>query len=258
MSMLAVFVQVEPGRLAEIIEDPSRVTELLDGGETTGGLVRGPLAQSGPLGEAMELMQRTPKILEASIAMMDPAMRQKLKERLAAMGINTDAMTPGGKDADALLKLMRERGQALAAKLGLQQSAKPPGGGGKAGQGAKISLDKAWHGVHYLLCGDAEPGSAIPSHAVMGGVEVGEDLGYGPARYFEADEVRAISQALSGPNLEAEMIARFDPAKMTSLGIYPGGWKAGDNNWLMEEFRRLRKFYDDASAAKLAIVTNLE
>src|SRR4029077_18462729 len=106
-----------------------------------------------------------PKILEASMAMMDPAMRQKLKERLAAMGINTDAMTPGGKDATALLKLMRERGQALAAKLGLQRSAKPTGGPGKAGQGAKSSLDKAWHGVHYLLCGEIEPGSAITSQA---------------------------------------------------------------------------------------------
>ena len=255
--MLAVFVQIEPGRLAEIIDDPSRVTELLDGGETTGGLVRGPLAQSGPLGEAMELMQRTPKILAASMAAMDPAMRERLRERLAAAGINTDAMTASGKDADALLKLMRERGQALAAMVGSQQSPKAPGSG-KARQGAKISLEKAWHGVHYLLCGEVEPTSAIPSQAVMGGVEVGEDLGYGPARYFEADEVRAIAQALSSATLEAEMIARFDPAKMTSLGIYPGGWKAGDTDWLMEEFRRLRKFYDDASTAKLAIVTSLE
>ena len=255
MSMLAMFVQVEPGRLAEIIEDPSRVTELLDGDESTGGIVRGPLAQAGPLGEAMQLMQRAPKILAASMAAMDPAMRERLRERLAAAGINTDAMTASGKDADALLKLMRERGQALAAMVGSQQSPKAPG---KAGQGAKISLEKAWHGVHYLLCGEVEPTSAIPSQAVMGGVEVGEDLGYGPARYFEADEVRAIAQALSSATLEAEMIARFDPAKMTSLGIYPGGWKAGDTDWLMEEFRRLRKFYDDASAAKLAIVTSLE
>ncbi len=258
MSMLAVFVQVEPGRLNEIIEDPSRVTELLDGGEDTGGLVKGPLAQAGPLGEAMELMQRTPKILAASMAMMDPAMRERIKQRLAAAGINTDAMTAGGEDADALLKLMRERGQALAAMVGSQQSPKAPNSSGKAGQGAKISLEKAWHGVHYLLCGEIEPGSAIPSQAVMGGVEVGEDLGYGPARYFDADEVRAISQALNRATLEAEMTARFDPARMTSLGIYPGGWKAGDVNWLMEEFRRLQKFYDDASAAKLAIVTNLE
>jgi hypothetical protein len=263
--MLAVFVQVEPARLAEIIEDPERITELFDSDESAGGLSRGPLAQAGPVGETTELLQRTPKILEASMAMMDPAMRQRLKERLAAAGINTDAMTAGGKGADALLELMRERGQALAAMVGSQQSAKPPEDSGKAGQGEKISLGKAWHGVHYLLCGDVEPGSAIPSQAVMGGVEVGEDrvevgedLGYGPARYFEAGEVNQIAQALGSASLEAEMIARFDPAKMTSLGIYPGGWKAGDVDWLMEEFRRLRKFYDDASAAKLAIVTSLE
>jgi hypothetical protein len=53
----------------------------------------------------------------------------------------------------------------------------------------------------------------------MGGVEVGEDLGYGPARYFEAGEVNQIAQALSAASLETEMIARFDPAKMTSLEI---------------------------------------
>src|ERR1700704_2331734 len=208
MSMLAVFVQVEPGRLNEIIEDPSRVTELLDGGESAGALVRSPLAQGGPLGEAMELMQRTPKILAASMAAMDPAMRNRLKERLAAAGINTDAMTAGRKDADALLKLMRERGQALAAMLGSQQSRKPPDGSSTTSQSAKISLEKAWHGVHYLLCAEIEPTSTLPSQAVMGGVEVGEDLGYGPARYFEADEVRAIAQALSSATLEAEMTAR--------------------------------------------------
>src|ERR1700704_5080762 len=98
MSMLAVFVQVEPGRLNEIIEDPSRVTELLDGGESAGALVRGPLAQGGPLGEAMELMQRTPKILAASMAAMDPAMRDRLKERLPPPGIQnppTDAGRAG-------------------------------------------------------------------------------------------------------------------------------------------------------------------
>ena len=167
-------------------------------------------------------------------------------------------MTAGGKDANALLELMRERGPALAAMLGSRQSPKAPAISGKAGQGSKISLEKAWHGVHYLLCGEVEAGSGVPSEAVMGGVEVGEDLGYGPARYFDADKVRQIGQALSGANLEAEMIARFDPAQMASLGIYPGGWKAGDIDWLMDEFRRLRKFYDDASAAKLAIVTSLE
>ena len=56
----------------------------------------------------------------------------------------------------------------------------------------------------------------------MGGTEVGDDLGYGPARYFDADKVAAIARELSRPNLEAEMAARWDPDKMATLGIYPG------------------------------------
>ena len=93
----------------------------------------------------------------------------------------------------------------------------------------------------------------------MGGTEIGEDLGYGPARYFEAKEVAAIARELSRPTLEAEMTARFDPAQMATLGIYPGQFDAGDDRqWLMDAFHKLRQFYVDASAANLAVVTCLE
>src|ERR1700724_3006719 len=48
-------------------------------------------------------------------------------------------------------------------------------------QGAAISIDKSWHGVHYLLCGAAEPTTTLISKAIMGGTEVGDDFsGYGP------------------------------------------------------------------------------
>jgi len=113
--------------------------------------------------------------------------------------------------------------------------------------------------VHYLLCGKAEPGTDLASQAIMGGTEVGEDLGYGPARYFEADKVADIARELSRPNLEAEMTARFDPAQMANLGIYPGQFDATDDRqWLMDAFRQLRQFYVDASAANLCVVTCLE
>jgi hypothetical protein len=137
----------------------------------------------------------------------------------------------------------------------------PPASGGSAqasGKGASLSIDKAWHGVHYLLCGKVEPGSDLASQAVMGGTEVGDDLGYGPARYFEADEVANIARELSRPNLEAEMTARWNPAQMATLEIYPGQFDAADKQWLMDAFRQLRQFYVDASAAKLAVVTCLE
>jgi hypothetical protein len=49
------------------------------------------------------------------------------------------------------------------------------------------------------------------------------------------------------------MSARFDPARMSELGIYPQGWKSSDVAWLLEEFRRVRDFYMDAEARNLAV-----
>ncbi|HZC45240.1 MAG TPA: YfbM family protein, partial [Candidatus Acidoferrum sp.] len=173
-----------------------------------------------------------------------------------AAGVDPDAIARG-EGGDNLAKVMVDRARALAGRLPGQPPAS--GGGAKSsGKGASISIDKAWHGVHYLLCGQAEPGSDLASQAVMGGTEIGDDLGYGPARYFEADEVTALARQLTRPNLEAEMTARFDPAQMAKLGIYPSQFSAGDEKWLMDAFRQLRQFYVDASAANLAVVTCIE
>jgi len=255
MSMMGRFVQVAPDRLAEIIEDPEQVEDLLHGRDSAGAAGVG--ISSRPIGDMTQFLARAPKLLEASMKAMDPAMREVIKKRLADAGINTDVMTTSSKDQEALVKLMMERGLAMGAMVQSRQprkSAAPT----KASSGADISVDKAWHGIHYLLCGAVEPGATLASQAVMGGVEVGEDLGYGPARYFDVDQVHAIAQELSRANLEAEMIARYDPAEMVRVGIYPNGFDANDRDWLMNEFRRLRQFYLDASAAKLAVVTVIE
>jgi len=125
-----------------------------------------------------------------------------------------------------------------------------------------LSLDKAWHGVHYLLAGAAEPGPELRSQAVLGGVELGEDpegfSGYGPARYFRAAQVRQICEELRRPEVESEAAALFDSGRMTQLQIYPG-WRDGeqDKEWLIDAFQRLRDFYVSAAAQGRAIVTCL-
>jgi len=250
MSMMGRFVQVSPDRLKEIIDDPSEVEELFAGDQA---------AQAMPnlMGTITAKLQgRTPQMLAASMAAMPPEVRERLAQSLKNLGIDPDALA-GGEGADALAKLMAQRLEELRLRLPGQ----PPASGASAqavGKGASLSIDKAWHGVHYLLCGKVEPGSDLASQAVMGGTEVGEDMGYGPARYFEADEVANLARELSRPTLEAEMTARWDPAQMATLGIYPGQFLAGDQQWLMDAFRQLRQFYVDASAAKLAVVTCLE
>ena len=250
MSMMGRFVQVSPDRLKQLQDDPAGIEELF---------VSELAAKAMPnfMGAMKGLEGRAPKMLAASIATMPPELRERLTQSLKNLGLDPDALARG-EGGDDLAKLMTQRMQAL----GLRLPGQPPASGGSAqasGKGASLSIDKAWHGVHYLLCGKVEPDSALASQAVMGGTEIGEDLGYGPARYFDANEVAAIARELSRPTLEAEMTARFDPAQMATLGIYPGQFDAGDDRkWLMDEFRKLRQFYVDASAANLCVVTCLE
>lgn len=70
-----------------------------------------------------------------------------------------------------------------------------------AGSHTVLSLDKAWHGVHYVLCGEAEPGPTLLSQAVLSGANLGE----------EAAQVAEIAQALSRPELESESCDRYLP-----------------------------------------------
>ena len=250
MSMMAQFVQVSAAQLAGLVEDPESIEELF-GSDAVPPQAMGNLVK---LSEAQRqrIIEQGPQLLESALARLDPKMREMLGAPLEKLGL----------DAAGLKK--REAGEALL-KLMMARAGQRAGGGGGAGgqaaaasRGASLSIDKSWHGIHYLLCGAAEPHSALISKVIMGGTEVGDDFsGYGSARYFDVNETAAISSELSRGNLEAEMTARYDPAQMTRLGIYPNGWSGPDAQWLMDEFRNLRSFYADASAKGLAMVTCL-
>src|SRR5687767_190483 len=94
--------------------------------------------------------------------------------------------------------------------------------------GERISIDKAWHGLHFLLTGSAEPTTGDASLVVMGGAEIGDDGGYGPARYLEVNEVRRVSAALQALSV-ADLQGRYDAAAMEAMDIYPGGWDDAEN-----------------------------
>lgn len=85
-------------------------------------------------------------------------------------------------------------------------------------------LDKAWHGIHYLLTGRAWEAPMPLGFLVSGGRAVGyEDLGYGSPRCFSAAEVRGIASALEGLSDE-ELRGRFDPESMMKGEVYPQIW----------------------------------
>ena len=239
MSMNAMFVQVEDSEIVRFTADPDSVEALfMDQTLPTAGLLNRAAAFQDRLRVA------GPQSMAASLARLPEPLRQQLE---ASLG-RTAAALGSGQGGNDLVKLLQQR---------LAQRAEP-----QREKREVLSLDKAWHGVHYLLAGAAEPGPELRSQAVLGGVELGDDpegfSGYGPARYFRAAQVRALSQELSRPQLESEAAARYDPIRMSRLQIYPG-WSAGEEEkeWLMDAFHRLRDFYAAAAAQGRAMVTCL-
>ena len=114
------------------------------------------------------------------------------------------------------------------------------------GEGSTADLDKAWHGIHYLLTGTAWEGSAPLNFLVSGGRPVGDiDVGYGPARAFDADQVREIAAALT-PLTREVLAPRFDPAQLRAHNVYPGfrdGWdQPDDRDYLLDHYEDLRAF----------------
>jgi hypothetical protein len=236
--MLARFVAIPSDRLEEIKASPDRIEELF--AADTSAFAR--MAQSPAVQE--RLRRQTPQMLKAQLERLPPPLQEQM---LRSFGI-TEADLDNPNVGEVIAKRVNERMAALHQKAPKTGKSSPNG----------VSLDKAWHGLHYLLCGSAEPTPGPLGQAVLGGREAGDDLGYGPARYFTPKETAVIAQALQAPGLEAQLHSRFDGAKMLSLGIYPGGWPLEGIDWLIDAFHKLRDFYIAASTAGHAVVTILE
>ncbi len=118
-----------------------------------------------------------------------------------------------------------------------------------AGPGTRLDIDKAWHAIHFTLNASAWGGIGPLSLVILGGQEMGGDIGYGPARVLTPDEVRAVADALASITGDA-FSARFSPADMDAADIYPQGWAdIGPDAlpYVLEHYRRLRAFYQEAA-----------
>jgi hypothetical protein len=109
-----------------------------------------------------------------------------------------------------------------------------------------LRLEKSWHSLHYLLTGSA--GAAAPplGNAVLGGTPIGGDLGYGPARVLDSEQVREVASALAGLSMD-DLARRFDLRAMSAAKVY-----ACDDEDELElaqhYFEHLVRYYADAAA----------
>jgi Domain of unknown function (DUF1877) len=123
-----------------------------------------------------------------------------------------------------------------------------------------VSLEKAWHGLHFLLAGTAWEGAPPLDFIVSGGKPLEDsDQGYGPARLLGPAEVREIHSALAEIG-DGDLWARFDPDRMTAEEIYPLIWDEPPDD-LRDEylmyFRQLKAFVAEAERQGHSVVVTL-
>ncbi len=149
---------------------------------------------------------------------------------------------------------------AAPASIGdyLEQEGSPDDGDDEAF--ADLDIEKAWHGIHFMLNGSAWESRGVLGFLVTCGAEIGkEDVGYGPARGFTSVEVREISKALHPITKEA-LLAGYDAETMDAQTVYPGGWteQADDDpefmEYFVEQFEQLKDFVDGAAKEGEALI----
>lgn len=105
---------------------------------------------------------------------------------------------------------------------------------GKEGDDARgVCVHKLWHAIHFVLAGSPWDTDGELGDLFMGGDEVGDDMGYGPARLLEPDRVAALHRQLTA-SPDAVLRPRFVPAELAAEEIYPDIWDEDEDELWQE------------------------
>lgn len=130
--------------------------------------------------------------------------------------------------------------------------------GGGTATASSVSLEKSWHGLHYLLTGEVWEGTGPLGFLLSGGEVLGDDEESG-VRWFTPDETAKINAALANVT-DDELWSRFDADAMESQEIYPGIWDEDESD-LKEEylsyFNELKKVVQSAASAGQGLMVSI-
>ncbi len=255
MSMCMYVARGPEAQLREIAEDAETLCGLgmaAFGGSGLGGAVAGNAAGSpfANLGNTPEKLARIEELLG-----QQPQLRQAIGDVLTKVGAPRTAPSGGQVTAGDVVTLLSSL--ARGERSGGRRSSGPgaggfataglvagPGGGvgggfggafGRGGASAApplspagpaagvppvVDLHKSWHMFHFVFTGLASGGTPPANLLLEGGAEIGEDLGYGPARLLDPATTAALAGFVAPLSVDA-LKGRLDGARMASLGIYP-------------------------------------
>jgi hypothetical protein len=107
-----------------------------------------------------------------------------------------------------------------------------------------LGIEKSWHAIHFVLNGDPWKGSGLLFNTVLGGKEIGEDMGYGRARYLDPFVVVQTSTALDRmTDDEFKKKARAADFSGKDIYVYGDQLSGDDFEELVYFFQQIRAFF---------------
>jgi hypothetical protein len=162
-----------------------------------------------------------------------------------AMQAKAAANTGDPKDSEKVREqILKELEFAMAKRPTGNQSAE------------SLSLEKSWHSLHYLLTGNLWEANSILGKTILGGNEIGPDIGYGPARFLEPGEVKEIATALKKVSRN-DLAKRFDLKAMVAAKVY-ACHNEGELQLTQEYFTMVVAYYDEAAKRGDAMLLYLD
>lgn len=165
-----------------------------------------------------------------------------LQERLAAAARRGQRLEPADQDAYERFRVDTQR----LLNDHFSKEVRP-------GAERETGLDKAWHGLHFLLTGWPHGGRKPWSLAILGGEEAPDRhdaMSYGAIRKITVPQTADVAAALATLPTE-KLIRRYSAWKMRLFQIHSMGRNAEeDRSYLAEYYEQLRKFYAAAAQEK--------
>ena len=126
-----------------------------------------------------------------------------------------------------------------------------------AAEGDNMDIDKAWHGLHFLMTGTAWAGDPPLNFILAGGTEAASEDG-STTRLYLSNELREINRALKSVD-RSQLQSAYNPSAMLKLNIYPGIWQrdAHGFEYCIDHLAALKKFIAGAEQSGLGMVTIL-